>query len=326
MFGKLFGRGEDGPGADPHALPVPRRKSGVHPLRALGDRRVLALVEAADAGDWEGVKEALAPFDLGRDHQVLGQLTDIGGLEDWIVRAVEEDKEHRAEALLISGARHIHWGWEARTAARAVDVSQEQWRVFHERLHIAERQLLEAAELRPDWITPWRQLLTSARGMSLGSPVAETRRDAALRRDPFDLEVHLSGSPSSSPAGAVSRARRWSSPARRSPPRPTATGSAAWSPWRTSRSGWSPTTARASRTPHPDRAEAGRGAQHPAPRLRAPPGLAGRLQHLRDGPVPGREQHRLQRLPRAGGRVHRVAVDVHVRAAEGVRALRRKTF
>ncbi len=191
MFGKLFGRGEDGPGADPHALPVPRRKSGVHPLRALGDRRVLALVEAADAGDWEGVKEALAPFDLGRDHQVLGQLTDIGGLEDWIVRAVEEDKEHRAQALLISGARHIHWGWEARTAARAVDVSQEQWRVFHERLHIAERQLLEAAELRPDWITPWRQLLTSARGMSLGSPVAETRRDAALRRDPFDLEVHL---------------------------------------------------------------------------------------------------------------------------------------
>ncbi|MEU4007753.1 hypothetical protein AB0H30_04555 [Streptomyces pseudogriseolus] len=191
MFGKLFGRGEDGPGADPHALPVPRRKSGVHPLRALGDRRVLALVEAADAGDWDGVKEALAPFDLGRDHQVLGQLTDIGGLEDWIVRAVEEDEEHRAEALLISGARHIHWGWEARTAARAVDVSQEQWRVFHERLHIAERQLLEAAELRPDWITPWRQLLTSARGMSLGSPVGETRRDAALRRDPLDLEVHL---------------------------------------------------------------------------------------------------------------------------------------
>ncbi|MCI3154462.1 hypothetical protein ELQ39_22545 [Streptomyces sp. GB4-14] len=191
MFGKLFGRGGDGPGADPHALPVPRRKNGVHPLRALGDRRVLALVEAADAGDWEGVKEALAPFDPGRDHQVLGQLTDIDGLQDWIGRAVEEDKEHRALALLISGARHIKWGWEARTAARAVDVSEEQWRVFHERLRIAERQLFEAAELRPEWITPWRQLLTSARGMSLGSPVAETRRDAALRRDPLDLEVHL---------------------------------------------------------------------------------------------------------------------------------------
>ncbi len=184
MFGKLFGRGGDGPGADPHALPAPRRGNGVHRLRALGDRRVLALVEAADTGDWEGVKEALAPFDLGRDHQVLGQLTDIDGLQDWIGRAVEEDKEHRALALLISGARHIAWGWEARTAARAVHVTQEQWRVFRERLQIAERQLLEAAELRPDWITPWRQLLTSARGMSLGSAIAETWRRARRRPAP----------------------------------------------------------------------------------------------------------------------------------------------
>ncbi|MGW7368892.1 hypothetical protein ACWGI8_37070 [Streptomyces sp. NPDC054841] len=192
MFGKLFGRGAERPVADPHALPVPRRqKNGMYTLRALGDARVLALVEAADAGDWEAVKTALAPFDLGRDHQILGELADLDGVQDWIGRAVEEDKEHRATALLISGTRHISWGWEARTAERAVNVTQEQWRIFHERLHIAEEQLLEAAELRPDWVTPWRRLLTSGRGMSLGPAVNETRFDAALRRDPLDLETHL---------------------------------------------------------------------------------------------------------------------------------------
>ncbi|MDQ1043473.1 hypothetical protein [Streptomyces sp. V4I2] len=192
MFGKLFGRGAERPAADPYALPVPRReKNGMYTLRALGDARVLALVEAAGAGDWEAVKAALAPFDLGRDHQILGELADVDGVQDWIGRAVEEDKEHRATALLISGARHIIWGWEARTAERAVNVTQEQWRIFHERLHIAEEQLLEAAELRPDWVTPWRRLLTSGRGMSLGTAVNETRRDAALRRDPLDLETHL---------------------------------------------------------------------------------------------------------------------------------------
>ncbi|MDX3781108.1 hypothetical protein [Streptomyces europaeiscabiei] len=192
MFGKLFGRGAERPTADPHALPVPRRqKNGMYTLRALGDTRVLALVEAADAGDWEAVKAALAPFDLGRDHQILSELDDLDGVQDWIGRAVEEDKEHRATALLISGARHISWGWEARTAERAVNVSQEQWKVFHDRLRIAEEQLLEAAELRPDWVTPWRRLLTSGRGMSLGRAVNETRRDAALRRDPLDLETHL---------------------------------------------------------------------------------------------------------------------------------------
>lgn len=192
MFGKLFGRSGDGPAAGPHALPAPRRqKNGMYTLRALGDVRVLALVEAADAGDWEAVKTALTPFDLGRDHQVLNELEDLPGVQDWIGRAVEEDEEHRAAALLISGTRHINWGWEARTDARAVNVTREQWRIFHERLHIAEEQLFEAAELRPEWVTPWRRLLTSGRGMSLGPTVNETRLDAALRRAPLDLETHV---------------------------------------------------------------------------------------------------------------------------------------
>ncbi|MGW7541591.1 hypothetical protein ACWGKQ_10815 [Streptomyces sp. NPDC054770] len=192
MFGKLFGRSGERPAADPHALPAPRwQTNGMYTLRALGDARVLALVEAAEAGDWTAVRAALAPFELGRDDRVLGELADLDGVQDWIGRAAEEDKEHRATALLISGARHISWGWEARTRASAVDVRPEQWRVFRERLLIAEEQLLEAAELRPDWVTPWRRLLTSGRGMSLGSAVNETRLHAALRRDPLDLETHV---------------------------------------------------------------------------------------------------------------------------------------
>jgi hypothetical protein len=191
MFGRLFGKGEERPAANPYALPGPgKRRNGTYELRALGDRRVLALVEAAEVGDWDAVKAALAPFDLGSDHRVLGELAHLDGVQDWIGRAVEEDKEHRATVLLISGARHIIWGWEARTAERAVNVTEEQWRVFHERLHIAEEHLLEAAELEPDWITPWCRLLTSARGMSLGEAVARTRLDAALRRDPLDTEAH----------------------------------------------------------------------------------------------------------------------------------------
>ncbi|MFI1018762.1 hypothetical protein [Streptomyces sp. NPDC020965] len=192
MLGRLFGRDGERPAADPHALPVPRRqRNGMYTLRALGDQRVLALIEAADAGDWAAVKAALAPFDLGRDHQVLGVLAGLDGVQDWIGRAVDEDPEHRATALLISGARHVSWGWEARTAARAVHVTREQWRVFHERLHIAEEHLFEAAELRPEWVTPWCRLLTSGRGMSLGAGLHEVRFAAALRRDPLGLETHV---------------------------------------------------------------------------------------------------------------------------------------
>ncbi|MEV5604732.1 hypothetical protein AB0L33_25165 [Streptomyces sp. NPDC052299] len=191
MFGKLFGRAEERPAAGPYALPAPHKQNGMYTLRALGDTRVLALVGAARLGDWEAVKAALAPFDLGRDHRILNELEELGRLQTWIGRAVEEDKEHRATALLISGARHIQWGWEARTAARASQVTEQQWRVFHKRLRIGEEQLLEAAELRPEWVTPWRRLLTSGRGMSLGADITEARRDAALRRAPLDLETHI---------------------------------------------------------------------------------------------------------------------------------------
>lgn len=194
MLGKLFGRSAAS-AEDPHALPVPRRpRGGVYKLEALGDARVLALVEAARARDWSAVKTALAPFDLGHEQAVLGQLSVVDGLEEWIVQAADEDKgddELRATALLISGARHISWGWDARTSARAVDVSREQWQTFYERLNIAEEHLLEAAELRPDWVTPWRQLLTSGRGMSLDDHVQDARLAAGLRRDPLNLDIHL---------------------------------------------------------------------------------------------------------------------------------------
>ncbi|MER6186233.1 hypothetical protein [Streptomyces sp. NPDC001652] len=193
MLGKLFGRSAERP-AHSHALPPRKQKHGTYALRALGDARVLALVEAADAGDWSAVKAALAPFDLGREQAVLGQLTDVDGLEEWIVRAAEEDKddkELRATALLISGARHVAWGWEARTSARAVDVGREQWQTFYERLRIAEEHLLEAAELRPGWVTPWRHLLTSGRGMSVDDSAQEARLAAGLRRDPLNLDIHL---------------------------------------------------------------------------------------------------------------------------------------
>lgn len=192
MLGKLFGRGTDRPQGDPYALPVTHReKKGMYVLRALGDVRVLALTDAAKARDWEGFTAALGPLDLGRDHLVLDELSQIDDVQTWVLKAAEEDPEHRATALLVAGARNIAWGWAARTTARAKDVSRAQWKLFHERLEVAEEQLLQAAELRPEWVTPWRQLLTSGRGMSLGPVVNEARLGAAVRRDPLDLQTHV---------------------------------------------------------------------------------------------------------------------------------------
>ncbi|MGW5353934.1 hypothetical protein ACWERV_25870 [Streptomyces sp. NPDC004031] len=195
MFGKLFTRGAGGRAGDTPVRQAGRRpKRGVHEVRGLDDDRVLALTAAARAGDWAAVRQAAEPFDLDRDHRVLNEIADTEGVEEWIGRAVEQsadDPAGKAAALLVSGARHVSWGWEARTRASASQVSKEQWQTFRARLTVAEEHLLQAAELRPQWIAPWRRLLTSGRGMSLGPAVVEARRDAALRRDPLDLETHL---------------------------------------------------------------------------------------------------------------------------------------
>ncbi|WP_459246260.1 hypothetical protein [Streptomyces youssoufiensis] len=191
MFGKLFGRSAERP-VGPHVLPAPRRRrSQVYTLRALGDARVLALVEAAGAGDWPALKAALPLVELGRDHQVLLELAQVDGVQNWIGQAIEDEGADRASALLIAGARYVAWGWEARTADVAANVTPEQWRTFFRRLRIAEEYLLEAVELRPDWVTPWGRLLALGRGMSLGAEVNGARLADALHRDPLDLETHL---------------------------------------------------------------------------------------------------------------------------------------
>ncbi|WP_232544439.1 hypothetical protein [Streptomyces buecherae] len=171
--------------------PPRRRRSQVYTPRALGDARVLALVEAAGAGDWPAPKAALPLVDLGRDHQVLLELAQVDGVQDWIGQAIEDEREDRASALLIAGARYVARGWEARTADGAANVTPEQWRTFLRRLRIAEEYLLEAVESRPGWVTPWGRLLTLGRGMSLGAEVNGARLADALHRDPLDLETHL---------------------------------------------------------------------------------------------------------------------------------------
>ncbi|MBO1418192.1 hypothetical protein J0670_26740 [Streptomyces sp. FH025] len=114
---------------------------------------------------------------------LVGAISDVPGVEQWTARAIA-DAPDDALPLLLSGARHVNWAWEARTGARAKHVTEEQWKLFHERLEVAEEQLLEAAEREPGWLAPWYFLQISARGASLGPEVATARFEAAVRRTP----------------------------------------------------------------------------------------------------------------------------------------------
>ncbi|MFE6864950.1 hypothetical protein ACFVFS_00165 [Kitasatospora sp. NPDC057692] len=157
---------------------------------AQGDEELRRLRALADAGDWAALGPALAAVpDQSEQTWLLNRISDVEGTEEWLAKAVAERPDDSL-VLLLSGARHIAWGWEARTGSLAKHVTQDQWQLFGERLEVAEEQLLEVAEREPGWVAPWYFLQLGALGASLGRTVATTRFDAAVRRDPGHLASH----------------------------------------------------------------------------------------------------------------------------------------
>ncbi len=168
---------------------APRGRTPVLDL-SHGDEELRRLRALADAGDWTALGPALAAVpDQAELTWLLHRLGSVEGTERWLAATVA-DRPGDTLALLLSGARHIALAWEARTGQRAQHVTDEQWRLFHERLDLAEEQLLEVAEREPSWLAPWFFLQIGARGASLGRTVATTRFDAALRRVPDHLASH----------------------------------------------------------------------------------------------------------------------------------------
>ncbi|MFD9036572.1 hypothetical protein ACFVZW_36375, partial [Streptomyces sp. NPDC059567] len=115
--------------------------------------------------------------------ELLWAVGDVAGVERWIAGVLEAEPD-AALPRLVAGIRHISWGWEARTGARAQHVSREQIEIFHDRLRTAEKYLYEVAEREPQWTSPWYGLQTTGRGLQVGPSVARRRFEATVRRDP----------------------------------------------------------------------------------------------------------------------------------------------
>ncbi|MFD8707769.1 hypothetical protein ACFV1W_35180 [Kitasatospora sp. NPDC059648] len=156
---------------------------------AFGDESVREVLRQAAAGDWTALRPALAAADGAELTWLAEAVASVAGVEEWTARAAADAPED-ALPLLLSGARHVSWAWEARTRARAGQVTEEQWKLFHQRLDVAEEQLLEVAEREPSWLAPWYFLQISARGASLGPEVAACRFEAAVRRVPGHPASH----------------------------------------------------------------------------------------------------------------------------------------
>ena len=172
-------------GAGPAAVkPVPIDRS-------YGDPELAALRQAARTADWPGMEAILRPVrergDFERLTFLIGNVDDLGG--DFLLKLPERLPEDPL-ALTVAGARHSAWAWEARTGSRATQVSEEQFRIFHDRLGAAEELLYTAAELDPESAAPWYTLCIISRGLEHGADVTRRRFDAGVRRAPGHVGLH----------------------------------------------------------------------------------------------------------------------------------------
>lgn len=177
----------------------PRAASAVRPAgppavqlgHTFADPDVGLLRAAVTREDWDGLAAVLQPCRDRGDHSrltwLISCLDELPG--DFLLKIGDQRPEDPL-ARTLAGARQVTWAWDARTGARASQVSREQFDLFHERLRGAEAQLYAAVELDPETAAPWTFLVTSSRGLQHGVDVTRRRFEAGVRRAPDHLGLH----------------------------------------------------------------------------------------------------------------------------------------
>jgi hypothetical protein len=93
-------------------------------------------------------------------------------------------------SYLVRGCQSIAWAWQARGSGGSNTVSQEGWKLFGERLAMAERDLLLAAQGDVTDPTPFSNLLVAARGMDAPDETAWRYFEHAVARQPDHHFAH----------------------------------------------------------------------------------------------------------------------------------------
>ncbi|MGP3950359.1 hypothetical protein [Streptomyces sp. 7N604] len=158
------------------------------------DAPLRAALSAAGAGDFAPARELLAATRLGaewerRDGYVSAlaefALHNPGWLDGWLAESPEDP-----DALLVKADLCIDQAWQIRSAARAKDVSRDQFRAFFALLEDAVPVIRAAAELNPTDPVPWRIALTHARGIQAPREVFDAYWEQAIERAPHHYGCH----------------------------------------------------------------------------------------------------------------------------------------
>lgn len=177
-----------GTGPDTPAPPAPELR--VDPAK--GDPTGQWLCQELDRGNWEAARGLLARVHDADDRHFYAALcANRQGRPEWLDAWVAAEP-YADTPLLVRGAHSIYWAWEARGSASAEQTQASAFKVFWERLELAEADLKEAAARAPGDPTPLAFLITSCRGLQLGLEELGDRFKEVLARHPGHRAAHSS--------------------------------------------------------------------------------------------------------------------------------------
>jgi hypothetical protein len=158
------------------------------PDPTLGDPEARAILAAVGSGDWERAADATAATaDPDRRELLVSTITRVDGWPDWL-DAWTDARPDDALTWTVRGAHGVHWAWEARGDAMAVE--REAFAEFRRRLEEADATLTKAAAMDPEDATPHAHRLIAARGLELDAAEIAGRFDAATGLAPLHRYAH----------------------------------------------------------------------------------------------------------------------------------------
>jgi hypothetical protein len=174
--------------------PFGRRARSTEPVLVLdathGDPLARRLAAALRRRDRATVTAIFASVEHPDDRAFyVERAGDVAGLEEWIPEWVAAEPGNPLP-LLLQGARAIRWAWDARGGGRAHTVTDDGYRLFFDRLTLAESCLDEATALDPGDPEPWAQLVLSGRGREVGIDETYRRFTEVQKRYRWHLTAH----------------------------------------------------------------------------------------------------------------------------------------
>ncbi|MEU7999716.1 hypothetical protein AB0B66_00875 [Catellatospora sp. NPDC049111] len=157
----------------------------------LGDADARRLSRLLGDRDWAAARTIIDDPDPARHSFYVGIASTKSGLMEWIDDAVRTDPEPTLP-LLVKGLKAIGWAWEARGGGYADSVSDDAWKVFAQRLVVAENCLDDVLDRDPKNVEALVGMITLANARSKGLDEIQRAFAAVIAVDPTHQDAHWS--------------------------------------------------------------------------------------------------------------------------------------